>query len=330
MSLPSEVRLVEAEQLDYPRFADLQRTAFADVLAALDSDGSHFTADFYRWKYGGPLGPARVAEGTLGEAVVAGNSMTRFRVRTPLGMLSGWQSCDTATLPDARGQGFFSRCISALEQSLSDGELFFGFPNKNSLRGFEKLGWMVWRDVDTWVKPLSFTPGGLGYSQDVQQIERFDLRQERLNEAIASSGVSYLDRSAAYMNWRYLDHPLFRYQALAWPMNDEEWGAVAVVREARVAGRRYLMVMELWGLAPELERRMLLHCTALAARQGLPHLVVMDSSRETWSKWSSGFVRIPRRLLPKRQLLMGQRIGERRAPLQGLDWRTQFGDWDAF
>lgn len=68
----------------------------------------------------------------------------------------GAQSCDSAVLPEYRGNGVFSRIIrSAEKQCEKDGIMFlFGFPNDKSYPGFMKLGWVHVGDFYRVVLPL--------------------------------------------------------------------------------------------------------------------------------------------------------------------------------
>lgn len=53
------------------------------------------------------------------------------------------QSCDSAVLPQYRGQSVFSSIIKRAQNQLKDEgvDFLFGFPNQNSYPGFIKLGW---------------------------------------------------------------------------------------------------------------------------------------------------------------------------------------------
>ena len=319
--------LVSAPNLDYPTFTKVQYQVFHELVKAQGADLSYITEEFYRWKYNPPAGSGKTAVIYLDDEMSAVNSMYPFQIRSPFGLHKGWQSCDTATMPQARGQGCFFSCISQLKSSLAQEALFFGFPNQNSKRGFEKLGWSVWREVDTWVFPLVLARNPQPTS--LQEFEKFGEAVDHLNLQIASQGLTYLDRNAAYLNWRYLQHPQVKYRIFAWVEN-EQWLGFVVTREAQVKGRRFLFIMELWSLTPELERALLSACVSVAAQQKLRHVLLFDSGHNDWAKWSSGFLRIPRRFLPKRQLLMGEVVGYSNAPLQHMNWRTQLGDWDAF
>ena len=74
---------------------------------------------------------------------------------------------------------------------------------------------------------------------DSEAWERFWSRQRG-----AFFGV---DRTAAYMRWRYLDHPHYRYEWLSVADAGGRLGAAAVTRSQEVAGERILLVLEFLG-----------------------------------------------------------------------------------
>lgn len=327
--MEAELQVMAGDELDYAAFAALQKEAYSEIIARLDADDSHFVADFYAWKYRTPLGPARIATISVDSQMVACNAMVPYRICTPLGLISGWQSCDTATLAQARGQGHFPRCVAALQDSIPRDDLFFGFPNAASIKGFLKLGWTIWQDVACWVRPLVIAPWTGRLDPRLMLVNRFHCEQDQFNESLALSGLTFFDRSSDYLNWRYIDHPIFNYECYALVTDQAQVGFV-VVREARIKALRFLMIMDFWGASPQDERAILAHCAALANHRGLRHLVTLDTEGSIAAKVANGFLRIPLRVMPKRQLLAGERRGQKKAPLHGLRWRTQFGDWDAF
>lgn len=329
MTSAHQMEVQGPDKLDFDAFARFQSEVFSELLKSYGAHNVHLCPEYFRWKYEAGCGPGRVAVLADGKQILSTNSMLPYRIRTPLGTRTGWQSCDTATLPSARGQGLFPRCLSALTETIHQGELFFGFPNHNSIRGFLKLGWTVWCDVDCWVRPLVISPWSGRHDPRVSRLERFGPEQDLFNEAIAQTGWSFLERDASYLNWRYMDHPVFDYESYVLMENDNQRG-FAVVREAKINRLTFLILMEFWGLEERDETSLLAHCIALAAERGLRHVALLDTAGSTLSKLINGVIPIPRKLLPKKQTLMGQLIGQPKAPLHGLSWRSQFGDWDSF
>ncbi len=63
-----------------------------------------------------------------------------------------------------------------------------------------------------------------------------------------------VDRTAAYMRWRYLDHPHYRYEWLSIDDARGDLGAVAITRSEEAEGERILHVVEFLGEGEPCER----------------------------------------------------------------------------
>ncbi|MBW1880478.1 MAG: GNAT family N-acetyltransferase, partial [Deltaproteobacteria bacterium] len=267
-------KLLDADDLDYEAFAALQREAFAEVIERAGSTADWMTPELYRWKYHPPAGNALIAVVYEGDDLVAANAMFPLEIRHGGDAVRGWQSCDTATAPRGRGQGYFVGCLHTLGEALQPEEIFFGFPNHNSMRGFEKVGWTSRGLVTTWVNPLSLL--GRGPTAEIQPAEGFAAEYDALADQLASSGKVHVARSAAYLDWRYTRHPTHRYQTFA--CRDEQGLAGFVVaRTARAMNRDVSVVMDLWGSRPGVERRLLRRVSAWARQQRTRTLVLLDT-----------------------------------------------------
>ena len=123
-----EVTIQNPASLDFEEYAGMQAEAFAEVVGA-QGMGSLHAPEYYRWKYHTPWGSALIATVRKDQKLVAANAMYPLRIVAADDHAMGWQSCDTATLPAARGQGLFMQCLHALQEQLGDDAIFFGFPN---------------------------------------------------------------------------------------------------------------------------------------------------------------------------------------------------------
>lgn len=320
----TEVRVLPASEVDLEAYAALQRRAFAEVLARTGTDSSFLTAEHFGWKYAPPAGEARIAvvRGADGQ-LVAVNAMFPLEVVGPNGERRiAWQSCDTATAPEGRGQGNFGRCLRALVADLDEGDWFFGFPNANSMRGFVKLGWADRGVVTTWARPV------LPIGRHVAVPESADLGclADELCDPIRIGEGWEIRRSTQYLRWRY-GGDAYRVHLRVASGRPRGLGVLRVVDSV---GRRLGIVLELWGEDAAAEAEIVAGLVGAARAEGAQGLVLLDSGRTL--RPGLGFVPVPARFLPKRQVLMGGAV--RGAAMEGggfpASWRVQTGDWDGF
>ena len=134
-------KLLDALELDYDSYVYHQKECYREILDRTRVSDDYMTADHYRWQYHPPVGSAKIAAVFDGGEVVASNAMFPVLIRDGSTIVKGWQSLDTATRPSHRGKGYFVACLRVLIGALGQNEIFFGFPNENSVKGFLKVGW---------------------------------------------------------------------------------------------------------------------------------------------------------------------------------------------
>jgi hypothetical protein len=125
------VSVLQSSQLDFAKHSALLQAAFQEVLKGTGEEGT-LSEEFFRWKYSGPVAPARIAVVEEGGRMLAANSMFAFDIVSGEERVRAWQSGDTATHPDARGKGpvgagskrAFNR-IQPLSEFGADYDLFF-------------------------------------------------------------------------------------------------------------------------------------------------------------------------------------------------------------
>lgn len=321
------VEVMDSHDLDYETYSNLHKEAFSELLSRLRYDDAFMTPQYYQWKYHPPAGSAKIAVVLEDGKMVATNGMFPLHIRYGDFSIRGWQSCDTATLPSSRGKGYYVRCLRALEKEVRPNEIFFGFPNRNSLPGFAKAGCQERGVITTWVNP--FPCKGKWVSVNITQVMRFDYRQDLLAEQFTQLGGPMLDRGSAYMNWRYHDHPIYKYTSFVY-QKDGNWQGFAVARRVEAMGREAALIMELWGLFPEVLRSLLGHMVGWAKGQSLKMVAILDNSLAPGNALRAGFFPIPSRFLPKRLVLMGYAKGGEAETIMKKKWRVQAGDWDTF
>src|SRR5262249_15824304 len=99
-------------------------------------------AEYYRWKYFPPAGPAWLAIVRSQQELIAMVAAVPFSLAGGEGMSTAWQLCDIATDPRFRNRGFFASCLDALDRAVAGG-MTFCFPNARSRAGLTKAGFEV-------------------------------------------------------------------------------------------------------------------------------------------------------------------------------------------
>lgn len=323
-----EIEIADAASVDLEELAELQRESFKGVTgtSALDQlMGNLHSAGHYQRKYLAPAGNAKIVTVRESGKLLAVNAMVPETLRHAGGTALGWQSCDTATHPDARGRGLFKTCVMALREQLTDGEVFFGYPNANSMPGFAKFGWVTRGMLDAYVAPL---PSFFGDTA-IQPISRFDARFDEFSQRMIAPGTVCIERSAAYLNWRYLSHADTPYSAYSYVQNGRLEG-FAVVRSLPLSTGNACVILEVFGSSHAIEGALLRAAIRWGSGQrAWPTLVFSTCwGEDAWLR--HGFIRLPRRVSPRQLALMGTGVGAAGQKVLELEWRAHVGDWDVF
>ncbi|MFH1691113.1 MAG: hypothetical protein ABIC68_00875 [Candidatus Omnitrophota bacterium] len=320
------INVVDARKLDYEKYADFQKEAYKDLLAVRGASDAFMVPGFYRWKYATPFGYAKIAQVVEGEKVVSSSAMIPLRIWDKEDCFTGWQCLDVATLPEARRKGYFLATLKELVKCVPRNEIFYAFPNEKSIPSFLKLNCSENVLLTTWVNPLAMITRRK--YQEIVEISEFNGNCDRLANELARKGLM-LDRSAAFLNWRYFQHPNNSYVCFSYVRNEMCLG-LAIVRKAHILSRNIVLVMELLAADDAIKTRLLRHVAAWTIDQKENTIAMMNSAFSLKSGLMAGFFPVPSLFLPKRQILVVYS-----ADLQGRDilrknWSIQTGDWDVF
>ncbi len=176
------------------------------------------------------------------------------------------QSIDTITDANHRGKGLFPKLATKLyDDAEANGlELVYGFPNENSAPGFfKKLQWVSFGEAPFMLKPLSFRyfinkffkknkltapnnehhfyslPGvkNIGKNTVIRELEDFKNDYDEIWNKVAMNIKVSVDRSAVYMNWRYVNKPTEPYSKCGIFINDELKGIIVFTIKNKHNGR---------------------------------------------------------------------------------------------
>lgn len=206
--------------------------SFVETLNAVFVEGE-FTEEFFNWKHrDNPLGSsivtyAQAEDGTIAAVRCLWRSSLLYKGKSHV----AYQPCDTATHPDYRRQGLFTRITKlAMEQAESEGAKFiYNFPNDQSKPGYMKLGWEEGCEVIKMFKllsPIKFASqiiknkGKIGEFKEISEEleERFFENNLKLGKTIRKlpikDHIAVTERTESYIAWRFKDHPRNSYGIL--------------------------------------------------------------------------------------------------------------------
>jgi hypothetical protein len=324
-----KLTVIDACDLNYSHFLDLQKASYASIIGATGA-GYLFTESYYRWKYKTPFGNAKIAIVEDGTGFISANSMYPLQIGGDDLTARGWQSCDTATHPRGRGRGYFMRCLAELKKEIKDGEIFFGFPNKNSTPGFIKFGWTEKANVNTWIHPYVL-PFQLNSSKNnIRKVDFSSFEYSSFFRKLEQKSMGGLVKSPAYMNWRYKSHPLHNYDVYGEFSQSGEVVGIVVLRTLVLQGKKLCVALELVALNDSVEKKLIKHSIHQGYLQNCQHFLVINNTLSLRNALLSGMIPVPMFLLPKRQILMGAAQGLEGQKFWNNKWDVQIGDWDGF
>jgi GNAT superfamily N-acetyltransferase len=229
------------------------------IAASYDRDDSPARLEYWRWKHEqNPFGvsPCLVAESN--GRLVGVRVFLRWNWQSGAQSVRAVRAVDTATLPEWRGKGVFSRLTMRLvEQVQIEGVSFvYNTPNDKSMPGYLKMGWAPVTRVPLWTRPVrlsdvvrrAFTelpaqPPTLRTFATAAEV----LQDRRLVAFLADVSTDderyHTARTLQYLRWRYANVPGMHYQARLDIAGDA--GALLIAR-GRLRGRfREITISEL-------------------------------------------------------------------------------------
>jgi hypothetical protein len=262
-------------------------------------DGGNFAS--LKWQLHPPAGVARAGVCRDGGQLVAVVAARPFIVSVGGRREVTWQTC--ARLGDAAAQSAADR---ALDELLQDE------PRLHLSRSAEPPGFSARRRVRVWLTgPDPFVPVQPAVvTLDDSHDDLADIRGGRVGAGLL--------KDSAWLRWRYRDHPTNRYDLME-IRSDRGCEGIVVVREARIRGRKTIVILELHATTPTDHYALLKAARKLAwDRGGLP-VVLLDDDLDPLFALTAGYFAVPRRWLA------GFQVSLRGIPHAG--WSARFGDW---
>jgi GNAT superfamily N-acetyltransferase len=193
--------------------------------------------EFFRWKHlENPFGASLLLLAESAGRIVGLRAFMRWRFRVNDRSVRAVRAVDTATHPDHRGAGIFSRLTEqALRELQGEAELVFNTPNDKSLPGYLRMGWRPVGRIPVAIRirrPLTVlrdgrrlrsstgsprpgrpTPGVDGETA-AEALADPELPALLGKVAAASTARFSVPRDAAFLDWRYGAAPLLDYRGM--------------------------------------------------------------------------------------------------------------------
>ena len=306
---------------------------------------------FWRWKHvQNDFGHSLMLLAANGD-LYGLRAFMRWQFRTGTGTLSAVRAVDTATNPNYRRLGVFSKLTNAaIDRARSTGvDMIFNTPNQYSLPGYLKLGWTLVgrpRLLVRVLRPLrillalarsrSSSGGDTGtdsIAPAAHTVDRLLEHREPLDRLLRENDSHYgtrirTERSAAFIAWRYASSPELPYRAF-WSGARPEAAAI-IYRPNRRRNVREIMVVDV--LVGQNGLR-----AVRDAIRGLVRSVDADylvaSARPGSTHWralrGAGFLPVPR-VGPALTVRPLSPAAEGQSPTQLDAWELSLGDLEVF
>lgn len=291
-------------ETDLPEVLDLMRRSLGetDLLAR--------TPELFRWKHlANPFGRSIVLVAEEVGRVVGLRAFMRWELEGPNGtLLRCVRAVDTATHPQFQRRGIFRRLtLEAVEVAEEQGvDLIFNTPNERSGAGYLKMGWKRIGDIGIMIRPhplrLLRSPKATG-AADVLPPAR---PAADLNVVDRAPRGWRTPRSAAYLQWRFGDHPTARYFRV------DQGPGTAIVRPNVRAGRHEQVLSDAFGTKPAAAIRRAFRSSPAAYMAGW----FSSGSPERSAAHRAGLIPVPKL---RALTLVARPLSQRAADVASLD-----------
>jgi hypothetical protein len=313
-----EAIVLTGEHIDFRKLSSLLRASFAsieDTNLQIEEKSRAMSVEFLRHKYTRGEKPAKLAVIIEGGEYIACNGLLYLELNSANSIIDGWMSCDTATDPDFRGRGLFKKCLAALEASLPNESIVFGYPNEVSRSSFSKMGW---ENKTTYPISLSLAIPSLknGNCRNV------DFFYEPLPNSRSKFGIL---KSQGYLNWRYHETRANYFRLVS---DDNSFALVA--RKLIISHIPALVVLEVIATDNLAYKNALKSARRVALKKHCLLFVISLPKDKSKRSLPLLTVRLSSKVSQRRIDLMGKPFGPISTQAWASDWDTSLGDWDAF
>lgn len=220
-------------------------------LALGNADGLR-TEAYWRWKHiQNPFGASPILLARDNGKLVGMRAFLKWRFRFQGNSFLAFRAVDTATHPDYRGKGIFTKLTMALVDQIQSGEpaLIFNTPNNQSKPGYLKMGWKEFGKTKLQVKinPLNIIMNRISLpTTPLVSLNWDELEIEQIlsSWSKAHNHVVTTQYSMEYLRWRYKQVPAVFYLSKRTTRGD--CSAVFLYRVKKSRGFQELRINEIF------------------------------------------------------------------------------------
>lgn len=256
-------------------------------------------------------------------AAIYATSSVNFKINDKIAI--GSQSLDTITDVNYRGKGLFIKLANDVYQKAKNNGVSFvyGFPNGNSIHGFEKkLEWTVLDPVPFLIKPLrskyftkrvkflKYLPNlTLTFNKKSKSKKYSTYEKNAFPESVNTLWSSFskdikvaVQRDKAYLDWRYIEKPLENYKiAHCYDINNFLLGFIVFTVKEKHEGRIGYIMELIYDLKyPTVSKELLQFAVAEIKKNNADCILswCLDHSPNASSYKKEFFIKIPEKFKP--------------------------------
>jgi N-acetylglutamate synthase-like GNAT family acetyltransferase len=234
------MQIFEATQEDSSSIVQLLKSSLGESLLPK-------SVDYWNWKHHqNSFGESKVLLAKENDQLIGVRAFMKWQWQNEMQTVSAVRAVDTATHPRHQGKGVFSKLtMAALEQCKSDGvQMVFNTPNKKSMPGYIKMGWMQAGKMKLMFRVGAVFPKKFDAQFCNEVCKKFNPSDtvEHINTAYQTPQRQYQTTvTSSYFKWRYIDCPIINYGSLILPGE-----AFVVFRLKKIGSFIELRICDVW------------------------------------------------------------------------------------
>lgn len=159
--------------------------------------------------------------------------------------IKGCMAFENFVHPDYQGKGLFSKLITLIEDEITKQNFDFMlvFPNSNSLKAYQKKGWIKLDIIEYWIKgsnilkvPFNLKEIRKGF-KPLEAPQKLKKTSEDFKQQAQEQLYSVID--SAYLKWRFSTYPVTEYKIIE---SDEYYSVLRIGERGRIIEAQVLFM----------------------------------------------------------------------------------------